>query len=57
MLIHCYFNYLIQIIRLRPFDTISEINISLPNNVGCPTLAAFLFLRLGWDARIPNQRR
>jgi hypothetical protein len=22
---------------------------------GCPTLAAFLFLRLGWDATLPNQ--
>ncbi len=46
MLIHCYFNHLIKILCPSLFDTISEINISLPSNVGCPTLAAFLFLRL-----------
>ena len=46
MFIHYYFNYLNQILHTSLFDTISEINISLPSNVGCPTLAAFLFLRL-----------
>jgi hypothetical protein len=27
------------------------------NTAGCPTLAAFLFLRLGWDTSTLNQSR